>query len=64
MALFVLQLQLSIHIQPMCWCLARVVLMVSTNGADGILSSNILSVRLYLLSYFVWKEVCLSPIEQ
>ena len=41
----------------MCWCLARVVLMVSTNGADGILSSNILLDRLYLLSYSVWKEV-------
>ena len=64
MALFVSQLQLSIHIQPMCWCLARVVLMVSTNGADGILSSNILLDRLYLLSYSVWKEVCLSPIKQ
>ena len=41
----------------MCWCLARVVLMVNTNGADGILSSNILLDRLYLLSYSVWKEV-------
>ena len=50
-------MQRSIHIQPMCWCLARVVLMVSTNGADGILSSNILLDRLYLLSYSVWKEV-------
>lgn len=57
MALFVLQLQLSIHIQPMCWYSARVVFMVNTNGADGILSSNILSDRLYLLSYSVWKEV-------
>ena len=27
MALFVLQLQLSIHIQPMCWCSARMVRM-------------------------------------
>ncbi len=50
-------MQRSIHIQPMCWCLARVVFMVNTNGADGILSSNILLDRLYLLSYFVWKEV-------
>lgn len=50
-------MQRSIHIQPMCWCLARVVLMVNTNGADGILSSNILLDRLYLLSYSVWKEV-------
>ncbi|ERJ80476.1 hypothetical protein HMPREF9148_00040 [Prevotella sp. F0091] len=50
-------MQRSIHIQPMCWCSARVVRMVSTNGADGILSSNILLDRLYLLSYFVWKEV-------
>ena len=33
------------------------VFMVNTNGADGILSSNILSVRLYLLSCSVWKEV-------
>lgn len=41
----------------MCWCLARVVLMVSTNGAEGILSSNILLDRLYFLSYSVWKEV-------
>lgn len=57
MALFVLQLQRSIHIQPMCWCSARVVRMVNTNGADGILSSNILSDMLYLLSYSVWKEV-------
>ena len=57
MALFVLQLQLSIHIQPMCWCLARVVLMVSTNGADGILSRTILLDRFYLLSYSVWKEM-------
>ena len=31
--------------------------MVNTNGADGILSSNILLDRLYLLSYSVWKEV-------
>ena len=63
MALFVLQLQLSIHIQPMCWCSARMVRMVSTYGADGMLSSNILSVRFYLLSCSVWKEVCLSPIK-
>ena len=48
MALFVSQLQLSIHIQPMYWCSARVVRMVNTNGADGILSSNILLDRLYL----------------
>ena len=41
----------------MCWCSARVVRMVNTNGADGILSSNILSDMLYLLSYSVWKEV-------
>ena len=54
MALFVSQLQLSIHIQPMCWCLARVVRMVSTNGADGILSCTILLGRLYLLSDSVW----------
>ena len=63
MALFVSQLQLSIHIQPMCWCLARVVRMVSTNGADGILSSNILSDRLYLLYIPYGKLCCLSPIK-
>lgn len=63
MALFVSQLQLSIHIQPMCWCSARVVRMVSTNGADGILSSNILSDRLYLLYIPYGKKCCLSPIK-
>ena len=41
----------------MCWCLARVVRMVSTNGADGILSCTILLDRFYLLSYSVWKEM-------
>ena len=64
MALFVSQLQLSIYIQPMCWCSARVVRMVSTNGADDILSSNILSDRLYLLYIPYGKKCCLSPIEQ
>ena len=41
----------------MCWCSARVVRMVSTNGADGILSCTILLDRFYLLSYSVWKEM-------
>ncbi|WP_278570654.1 hypothetical protein [Prevotella melaninogenica] len=50
-------MQRSIHIQPMCWCSARVVLMVNTNGADGILSRTILLDRFYLLSYSVWKEM-------
>ena len=57
MALFVSQLQLSIYIQPMCWCSARVVRMVNTNGADGILSCTILLYRFYLLSDSVWKTM-------
>ena len=57
MALFVLQLKISIHIQSTCWCSARVVLMVNTNGADGILSCTILLGRLYLLSDSVRKTM-------
>ena len=41
----------------MCWCSARVVLMVNTNGADGILSCSILLGRLYLLSDSVRKTM-------
>ena len=46
-----------IHIQPMCWYSARVVFMVNTNGADGILSSNILSDSSIYYQCSVWKEV-------
>ena len=41
----------------MCWYSARVVLMVNTNGADGILSCSILLGRLYLLSDSVRKTM-------
>ena len=57
MALWVLQCNAQ-SISSLCvGDSARVVFMVNTNGADGILSPNILSDGLYLLSCSVWKEV-------